>query len=145
MSTEPEGTLMGPLLRPKLCPQAMSSELAEGGWLGDSSSSILKGRARAPSTLASQSASCSEWMSIYICIDLLTGLLYSRRGGSSKYFQIFTIFGIAKLLTPVIFAGIGDRSLRLLRLKEMLTGLPRVNFEVLKFIFQHFVRWVPIL
>nr|XP_045582146.1 rho GTPase-activating protein 190-like isoform X12 [Procambarus clarkii] len=36
--------------------------------------------------------------------------------------------------------GIGDRSLRLLRLKEMLTGLPRVNFEVLKFIFQHFVR-----
>lgn len=38
------------------------------------------------------------------------------------------------------FAGIGDRSLRLLRLQEMLNGLPRVNFEVLKFLFQHFVR-----
>lgn len=43
-------------------------------------------------------------------------------------------------LTTIASTGIGDRSLRLLRLKEMLTGLPSVNFEVLKFIFQHFVR-----
>lgn len=45
-----------------------------------------------------------------------------------------------QLLDLTTIASIGDRSLRLLRLKEMLTGLPRVNFEVLKFIFQHFVR-----
>ncbi|KAK4312268.1 hypothetical protein Pmani_016281 [Petrolisthes manimaculis] len=37
-------------------------------------------------------------------------------------------------------ASIGDRSLRLLGLKEMLNSLPRINFEVLKFIFQHFVK-----
>lgn len=46
----------------------------------------------------------------------------------------------SKLTSCIVDTGIGDRSLRLLRLKEMLTGLPRVNFEVLKFIFQHFVR-----
>ncbi|XP_069168256.1 rho GTPase-activating protein 190 isoform X29 [Procambarus clarkii] len=45
-----------------------------------------------------------------------------------------------QLMELTTIASIGDRSLRLLRLKEMLTGLPRVNFEVLKFIFQHFVR-----
>nr|XP_027215698.1 rho GTPase-activating protein 190-like [Penaeus vannamei] len=45
-----------------------------------------------------------------------------------------------QLLELTTIASIGDRSLRLLRLKEMLTGLPSVNFEVLKFIFQHFVR-----
>ncbi|KAK8736142.1 hypothetical protein OTU49_004842 [Cherax quadricarinatus] len=45
-----------------------------------------------------------------------------------------------QLMELTTIASIGDRSLRLLRLKEMLTALPRVNFEVLKFIFQHFVR-----
>lgn len=33
-----------------------------------------------------------------------------------------------------------DRSCRLLALRSMLDKLPSVNFEVLKFIFQHFVR-----
>ncbi|XP_063868038.1 rho GTPase-activating protein 190-like isoform X21 [Scylla paramamosain] len=46
----------------------------------------------------------------------------------------------SQLMELTTIASIGDRSLRLLRLKEMLTGLPRVNFEVLKFLFQHFVR-----
>lgn len=46
----------------------------------------------------------------------------------------------SQLVELTTIASIGDRSLRLLRLQEMLTGLPRVNFEVLKFLFQHFVR-----
>ncbi|ROT65152.1 hypothetical protein C7M84_016903 [Penaeus vannamei] len=49
-----------------------------------------------------------------------------------------------QLLELTTIASIGDRSLRLLRLKEMLTGLPSVNFEVLKFIFCQvcpFVSW----
>lgn len=33
-----------------------------------------------------------------------------------------------------------DRSCRLLALRSMLDKLPPVNFQVLKFIFQHFVR-----
>lgn len=35
-----------------------------------------------------------------------------------------------------------DRSCRLLALRSMLDKLPSVNFQVLKFIFQHFVRFV---
>lgn len=33
-----------------------------------------------------------------------------------------------------------DRSCRLLALRSMLDKLPSVNFQVLKFIFQHFVK-----
>ncbi|XP_047740430.1 rho GTPase-activating protein 190 isoform X12 [Hyalella azteca] len=36
--------------------------------------------------------------------------------------------------------GQGDRSCRLLKLKELLTELPSLNFLIIKFIFQHFVR-----
>lgn len=35
-----------------------------------------------------------------------------------------------------------DRSCRLLALRSMLDKLPAVNFQVLKFIFQHFVKYV---
>ncbi|XP_040061497.1 rho GTPase-activating protein 190 isoform X2 [Ixodes scapularis] len=37
-------------------------------------------------------------------------------------------------------AGIQDRSCRLLALKELIKNLPTVNFEILKFVFQHFVK-----
>jgi capsule polysaccharide export protein KpsC/LpsZ len=33
-----------------------------------------------------------------------------------------------------------DRSCRLLALRSMLEKLPKVNFQVLKFVFQHFVK-----
>ncbi|EEC01507.1 conserved hypothetical protein [Ixodes scapularis] len=36
--------------------------------------------------------------------------------------------------------GIQDRSCRLLALKELIKNLPTVNFEILKFVFQHFVK-----
>lgn len=38
-----------------------------------------------------------------------------------------------------------DRSCRLLALRGLLNKLPNVNFAVLKFIFQHFVRFIFIL
>lgn len=38
-----------------------------------------------------------------------------------------------------------DRSCRLLALRTMLTKLPQSNFQVLKFIFQHFVRYANLL
>ncbi|XP_065282190.1 rho GTPase-activating protein 190 isoform X6 [Dermacentor albipictus] len=37
-------------------------------------------------------------------------------------------------------AGLSDRSCRLLALRELIKSLPPANFEILKFIFQHFVR-----
>ncbi|XP_077548931.1 rho GTPase-activating protein 190 isoform X4 [Haemaphysalis longicornis] len=37
-------------------------------------------------------------------------------------------------------AGLPDRSCRLLALRELVKSLPPANFEILKFIFQHFVR-----
>lgn len=37
-------------------------------------------------------------------------------------------------------AGLPDRSCRLLALRELIKSLPPANFEILKFIFQHFVR-----
>ncbi len=35
-----------------------------------------------------------------------------------------------------------DRSIKILELGKLLKRLPRTNFAVLKFIFQHFVRYV---
>ncbi|XP_064477601.1 rho GTPase-activating protein 190-like isoform X2 [Ornithodoros turicata] len=37
-------------------------------------------------------------------------------------------------------AGIQDRSCRLLALRELIKNLPPVNFEILKFVFHHFVK-----
>ena len=34
-----------------------------------------------------------------------------------------------------------DRAMRLLEVKKLLERMPRANHAVLKFIFQHFVRW----
>lgn len=37
-------------------------------------------------------------------------------------------------------ANIPDRNNRLLALKDLLNNLPLINFEVLKYVFQHFVK-----
>lgn len=39
---------------------------------------------------------------------------------------------------------IPDRSIKVLELGKMIKRLPKTNFAVLKFIFQHFVKYVKI-
>lgn len=44
-------------------------------------------------------------------------------------------------LTDVI-SGIPDRNERLVALRELIRKLPPANFEILKFVFRHFVKYV---
>ena len=60
---------------------------------------------------------------------------------AGKYWKMIPLGWVQIETNILLVLGIGDRSCRLLKLKEMLMSLPRVNFEVLKFLFQHFVRY----
>ena len=45
------------------------------------------------------------------------------------------------ITSPLQVAMMPDRAMRLLEVKKLLERMPRANHAVLKFIFQHFVRW----
>ena len=45
------------------------------------------------------------------------------------------------IISPPQVAMMPDRAMRLLEVKKLLERMPRANHAVLKFIFQHFVRW----
>lgn len=52
-----------------------------------------------------------------------------------KYLQLFV-----KRYLDIFVSVKADRSCRLMALRSLLKKLPTVNFEILKFIFRHFVK-----
>ena len=58
-----------------------------------------------------------------------------------NYLHCFMAYSIGLIATLFYFSVTQDKSIKMLELSKLLKRLPRTNFAVIKFIFQHFVRY----